>query len=132
MAESLLHLPAFLQEEARDLAQRQGVSLDQFIVWAVAEKVGELRQSLDDPRFPQVTYRRGAAGRPTPVVRGTGIRVQTLAISAKDWQMPPAEIAESYDLTEEQVEGALAFYEAHRGEIEAAIADEVHLEEAHG
>ena len=132
MAESLLHLPIFLQEEARELAQRQGVSLDQFIVWAVAEKVGELKQSLDDPRFPHVTYRRGAAGRPTPVVRGTGIRVQTLVISAKDWQMSHGEIAENYDLTQEQVEGALAFYEAHRGEIESSIAEEVHLEEAHG
>ncbi|HEX2223131.1 MAG TPA: DUF433 domain-containing protein [Thermoanaerobaculia bacterium] len=132
MAENLLHLPTFLQEEARELAQRQGVSLDQFIVWAVAEKVGELKQSLDDPRFPHVTYRRGSAGRPTPVVRGTGIRVQTLVISAKDWQMSTAVIAENYDLTQEQVEGALAFYEAHRGEIESSIAEEVHLEEAHG
>lgn len=101
-------------------------------MWAVAEKVGELKQSLDDPRFPYVSYRRGAAGRPTPVVRGTGIRVQTLVISAQDWQMSPAEIAENYDLTEEQVEGALAFYEAHRGEIESSIAEEVRLEEAHG
>ncbi len=38
--------------------------------------------------------------------------------------MAPSEIAADYDLTPEQVAEALAFYEAHRGEIEASLADE--------
>jgi hypothetical protein len=59
-------------------AQRQGVSLNQFILWATAEKVGALNQQLDDPQFPQITYRRGAAGIPVPVIRGTGIRMQAI------------------------------------------------------
>jgi hypothetical protein len=38
--------------------------------------------------------------------------------------MVPAEIADEYDLTPEQVTDALTFYEAHRGEIEASLTDE--------
>ena len=119
-----LNLPAALKREAEDLAAKQGVSLNQFIMWAVAEKVGALKQQLDDPDFPRITYRRGAAGVPTPVVRGTGIRVQTIIIAVEQWEMTPAEVAAEYDLTQDQVADALGFYEAHRAEIEAAIADE--------
>ena len=77
-----LNLPQQLKQEAEAWAQKQGVSLNQFILWATAEKIGALNQQLDDPRFPQVTYRRGASGVPTPVLRGTGIRVQAAAIAA--------------------------------------------------
>lgn len=124
MAPTALNLPAQLKQDAEELASRQGVSLDQFVVWALAEKVGVLKQALDDPRFPHVTYRRGAAGWPEPVLRGTGIRVQTLVIARQVWKMGPTEIAADYDLTPEQVTNALSFYEAHRGEIEASLADE--------
>jgi uncharacterized protein (DUF433 family) len=130
MASNALHLPRQLREEAEEWANRQGVSLDQFIVWAVAEKVGGLKQAVDDPRFPHVTYRRGASGWPEPVIRGTGIRVQTLALANRSWGMSPLEIATDYELTEAQVSEALAFYETHRGEIEAAIADEQQREPA--
>jgi len=70
-----LNLPAQLKREAEKWAAQQGVSLNQFIMWAVAEKVGALGQSFDDVRFPHITYRRGAAGLPTPIIRGTGVRV---------------------------------------------------------
>ena len=119
-----LSLPAQLKQEAETCAETQGVSLNQFIMWAVAEKVGELRQSLDDPAFPQITYRRGAAGVPTPVLRGTGIRVQTIVVPHERWQMMPPPIAAEYGLTTAQVEEALAFYAAHRAEIEAALKAE--------
>ena len=119
-----LSLPAQLKQEAETCAETQGVSLNQFIMWAVAEKVGELRQNLDDPAFPQVTYRRGAAGVPAPVLRGTGIRVQTVAVAHEQWRMTPAQIAIEYGLTAAQVEEALAFYIAHRAEIEAALKAE--------
>jgi antitoxin component of MazEF toxin-antitoxin module len=39
-----LSLPVQLQQEAEKLAARQGISLDEFILWAVAEKVAALKQ----------------------------------------------------------------------------------------
>src|SRR5438105_3014537 len=115
-----LNLPSELRQEAARLAERQGISLNQFILWSVAEKVGELRRTCDDPAFPGITYRRGAAGQPTPVVRGTGIRVQTIAIAAQHWALPAAQIATEFGLTERQVRECLEFYAAHRAEIDAA------------
>jgi uncharacterized protein (DUF433 family) len=131
MAESLLKLPLLLQEEAERWAGRQGVSLEEFIVWAVAEKVGGLKQGLDDPRHPHVTYRRSPGGWPLPVIRGTGIRVRTVVGAVRWWNMSPGAIAEEYELTEEQVADALSFYETHRGEIEASWSEERLLEQAH-
>ncbi|HOU13027.1 MAG TPA: DUF433 domain-containing protein [Anaerolineae bacterium] len=123
-----LNLPAQLKQEAETWAETQGVSLNQFIMWAVAEKVGELRQNLDDPAFPRITYRSGASRIPTPIVRGTGIRVQTLVVAVEHWQMTPAQVAAEYDLTLTQVEEAMAFYEAHHIEIEASLEAERALE----
>ena len=128
MARYALNLPTDLKREAEELAQKQGVSLNQFILWSVSEKVGALKQALDDPNFPGITYRRGASGIPTPVMRGTGIRVQTMVGAVRSWGMSPAEIANQYDLPESRVREALAFYEAHRIEIDAAIASEAALE----
>ena len=54
-----LNLPADLHQAAAKIAQQQGISLNQFILWSVAEKVGELRRSLDDPTFPGIAYRVG-------------------------------------------------------------------------
>ncbi len=128
MSRTSLNLPLVLKEEAEQLAGTQGVSLNQFIVWAVAEKVGSLKHRLDDPRYPRIAYRVGAAGRPEPVLRGTGIRVQTFVVASQSWKMSPAQIAEEYGVTKGQVEEALSFYETHRGEIEALLADEQHIE----
>ena len=64
-----------------------------------------------------------------PVLRGTGIGVQTVAVAAQQWEWSPAQIAAEYGLTEAQMKEALAFYEAHRQEIEASIAVEQALEE---
>ncbi len=44
MARYPLSLPIRLKRAAEACASQQGVSLNQFILWAVAEKVGELRQ----------------------------------------------------------------------------------------
>lgn len=127
MARYPLKLPQKLKQEAEIWAQRQGVSLNQFILWATAEKVGALNQQLDDPQFPQITYRRGAAGIPMPVIRGTGIRVQAIGTAHEQWQMSAAEIAAEYGLLVTQIEDALAFYAAHRSEIETHIAYEERL-----
>lgn len=80
--------------------------------------------SPDDPAFPHITYRLGAAGQPTPVIRGTGIRVQTIVIAAQHWGRSPDAIAADWGLTEQQVKECLAFYEARRAEIDASIEAE--------
>ncbi len=133
MARYPLNLPQQLKQEAENLAQQQGISLNQFILWATAEKVGALNQQLDDPAFPHVTYRRGASGIPTPVLRGTGIRVQTIAIAHEQWGMSAGDIASEYDLSAAQVDAALEFFAAHRAEIESHIErEERQAEEARG
>lgn len=123
MTRYALNLPINLKREAEEWAERQGVSLNQFIMWSVSEKVAALRQQLDDPKFPGITYRRGASGWVTPVIYGTGIRVQTLAIDTRHG-LSPAQIAGEYELDVERVREALAFYDAHRPEIDAAIKAE--------
>jgi hypothetical protein len=52
MARYPLNLPAALKADAERLAKLQGVSLNQFILWALAEKVGELRQQLHPSASP--------------------------------------------------------------------------------
>lgn len=89
--------------------------------------------TLDDPRFSLVTYRLGASAVPTPVLRGTGIRVQTVFIAAQQWNMSPAEIAEDYGVPVKQVEEALVFAAEHHREISAhMLAEERMSREAHG
>ena len=133
MARYSLNLPTQLKQEAEAWAARQGISLNQFILWAVAEKVGALNQQLDDPAFPHVTYRRGARGQPVAVLRGTGIRVQTVVVANQIWDLSLPQIAAEYDLPEPQVHEALAFYQAHRQDIDAAIAAEQTYEaQVHG
>jgi uncharacterized protein (DUF433 family) len=126
-----LNLPGQLKKEAEQFASEQGVSLNQFIMWAVAEKVGALSQILDDPQFPQITYRRGAAGIPTPVIRGTSLRAQTIVVASQNWELSIEEIASEYDLTKSQVQETLDFYQAHQDEIDAAIATEEKLAPDH-
>lgn len=65
---------------------------------------------LDDSRFPSTIYRYGASDVATPVLRGTGLRVQTLVIDINQTGMTPAQVAVEYDLPEARVVEALAFY----------------------
>ena len=125
-----LNLPASLKREAEELAARQGISLNQFIMWSVSEKVVSLRQQLDDPKFPGITYRRGASGWVTPVIRGTGIRVQTIAMD-KQMGMQPQEIAAEYELETRRISEAIAFYDAHKPEIDANIRAEQEMANKH-
>lgn len=90
-----------------------------------------LNLGFDDSRFPRINYRRSASGQPTPIVRGTAIRVQTLVVESQDWQMSPAQIAEDHDLSLEQVQEALAFYQACQTEIDASVAAEQQIEFSH-
>ncbi len=126
-----VNLPLELKKEAEALAKQQGVSLNQFILWSVAEKVSALKAGMDDPNFPTITYRRGASGIPTPVLRGTGIRVQTIVIANKDWKEPLAEIAEQFGLPTGQIKEALSFYQAHQAEVDLLIQADAALEMSH-
>ena len=125
-----LNLPTSLKHEAEALASQQGISLNQFIMWSVSEKVASLRQNLDDQDFPGITYRRGASGWVTPVLRGTGIRVQTIVVYAQQLDISVEELATQYELEIKQVEEALAFYEKHKPEIDANIEAEAKMMEA--
>jgi len=86
---------------------------------------------MDDPRFPHITYRRGASGIPTPVIRGTGIRVQTIAISHFQWNETVEALAEDYSIPTELVQNALDFYLAHKEEIDTMIRIEREIEQRH-
>lgn len=130
MASYSFDLPQQLQQEAEQWAANQGVVLDQFILWAIAEKVAALKYQLDDPAFPAIGYRQGSSGQPVAVIRGTGIRVQTLAIAAHQWELSGEQVAEEYNLSLTQVQAALGFYDAHRAEIDGAIAAEQAIESA--
>ncbi len=126
MTRYALSLPVDLKREAECLAKEQGVSLNQFILWSVAEKVSDLRRRLDDPRFPGITYRVGASGQPTPVLRGTGLRVQTVVVDVRQG-LNVEQIADEYDLKPKQIKETLEFYAAHRAEIDAAIQHETEM-----
>lgn len=130
MTSYTLNLPLQLQQEAEKLAALQGISLDRFILWAVAEKVASLKQPNDDPDFPEITYVRGASGQNIPVLRGTRLRVQTLVVAAREWGLSPNQIASEYDISEDRVNDVLAFYASHRQEIDASIAAEQIIEAA--
>lgn len=130
MSRYALNLPIQLKREAEEIAARQGISLNQFIMWSVSEKVASLRQDLDDPNFPQITYRRGPSGWINPVLRGTGIRVQTI-ISDQNLGLTWEEIAKEYDLDINQVREAEAFYKTHKTEIDLSIETEQKMESEH-
>ncbi len=49
-----------------------------------------MNQQLD-ARFPDIIYRRGASGQAVPVLRGIGLRVQTILIAAQQWGLSPEE-----------------------------------------
>ncbi len=132
MARYPLNLPLQLKQEVERLAAEQGVSLNQFILWAVSEKVGALNQSLDVPSFSHITYRRGASGKPQPVLRGSGIRVQTVITASQVWGWSVEQIVDEYGVSKEQVHQALSFYAAHKQEIDMDLEAESALEAAVG
>lgn len=130
VARYALSLPQQLKQKSEALAHRQGVSLNQFILWAVAEKVGALSEGLGDPDFPGIFYRRGASGQPVPVLQGLGLRVETVVVSHFDWGLSPAQIADEYHTTEARIKEALSFYQAHRAEIDTSLQAASRLESA--
>lgn len=128
MSRYALNLPQELKREAEEMASNQGISLNQFIMWSVSEKVSSLRQGLDDPNFPRITYRKGASGWVQPVIRGTGIRVQTVAVEIKNGATI-SQIADDYQIGQQSINEALSFYKVHQVEIDASILSEKKLAE---
>lgn len=130
MTRYILDIPTNLKQDAERLAKEQGVSLDQFVLWSLAEKVGGLLRIQDDPNFPNIVYRRGASGLQRPILRGTGIRAQTIVLAVREFA--PAALAEQYDISEALVQEALNFYAAHRAEIDAYIEAEAAMGPVNG
>ena len=130
MTRYALNLPIDLKREAEQIAKKQGISLNQFIMWSVSEKVATMRNQLDDPKFPGITYRRGGSGIPRPVIRGTALHVQAIVQSIKFGETHQS-VAKNYGLDIKQVQEAQAFYEAHRKEMDDFIKDEDGLEKQH-
>jgi uncharacterized protein (DUF433 family) len=126
-----LNLPAELKQAAARLARQQGISLNQFFLWSISEKVSELKSSIDDPEHPHITYRRGGSGIPTPIIRGTGIRVETIVVANQQWGQSAAELAAEYEIPAESVQAALDYYQAHPEEIDALIRIEQEIETRH-
>jgi len=80
---------------------------------------------VDDPDFPRITYRRGAARRPNPVLSGTGIRVQAIVTAADKWGLSPAEIRRTVQRSpRHRCAKPRLFYTAHRSEIDSDIQSE--------
>ena len=87
----------------------------------------KILREFDDPAFPGITHRTGASGHSTPLLRGTGIRVQTMVIAERAWGLSVKQIASDWGLSERQVTEAMAFYAAHRAEIDADIEAEAQM-----
>lgn len=126
-----LNLPIELKQKAEKWATQQGIPLEEFILEAITEKLNSLSQPINDPTFPHITYRRSVSGQFVPILRGTNLRVQTLVIATQQWGLSSNQIATEYDLSEAEVNEALAFYNVHHAEIDEAIAAEQALETAH-
>lgn len=123
-----LNLPVDLKREAEQIAEQQKISLNQLILWSLTEKVTSLKGSLHDPEFPSITYRRDTTNQLIPVIRGKGIRVQTIVIASKQWNESVADICEQYDLSKKMVVDALGYYSAHKNIVDALIAENESIE----
>jgi len=116
-----LNLPVDLKQDAEQMAERQGVSLNQLILWSLAEKVTALKSKIDDPNFSDITYKLDSDNQLVPYVKGKGIRVQTLVIAFYEWKESAVELSKQYDLPQKTVKQALSFYEAHKKVVDALI-----------
>ena len=126
-----LNLPVDLKQEAEQIAQQQKISLNQLILWSLTEKVTSLKGNLNDPEFPSISYKRNSTNQLVPIVRGKGIRVQTIVIASTKWNESVADICKQYDLTKKMVEDALGFYAAHKILVDGLIAENELLENVH-
>ena len=123
-----LNLPIDLKREAEQMAEKQGISLNQLILWSLTEKVTSLKGKLDDPNFPGIAYKLDTENQLIPVIRGKGIRVQTIVIAFHHWHESVSDIASQYDLPKSSISECLSFYDAHKSAIDALIDENTALE----
>jgi uncharacterized protein (DUF433 family) len=116
-----LNLPVDLKHEAEEVAEQQGVSLNQLILWSLAEKVTSLKSKLDDPNFPDITYKLDTGSQLVPFIKGKGIRVQTVVVAHYHWKESIEDIAAQYELPQRSIKEALSFYNAHKTAVDALI-----------
>jgi uncharacterized protein (DUF433 family) len=126
-----LNLPIGLKQDAEQMAEQQGVSLNQLILWSLAEKVTSLKSKIDDPNFPSITYKLDFDKQVVPIIKGKGIRVQTIVIAFNDWHESIADIADQYDLPIKLVKEVLAYYDAHKKAVDALIESNAEPEVVH-
>ena len=120
-----------LQEQILQLPLKDRWQLVQQLLGSIQQETLETGLPItDEQAFPQIQHRTGRSGQANASIKGTGIRVQTIVIAKTDWAWDVNKIAEEYDLSSTQISEALRFYEAHKAEINDAIAAEVALEAA--
>jgi len=56
-----------------------------------------------------------------PIIRGTRVPVRSIALARNEDGLAPAEIAAEFNVDIAAVDAALAYYDAHRAEIERII-----------
>lgn len=117
-----LSLPVDLKQEAEQAAKEQGISLNQFILWSLADKVAQLRNNLAHTAFPSISIIKSASGQLVPVV-SNGVRVQTIVIASLVWKESVQVIAEQYNLPRKIVEEALKYYEANKRYVDMLIEE---------
>ena len=122
-----LDLPPELEQRLAKEAAQHGLSVEAMTLQLLAKFLHQ----ATDPAFPNVAYHQGASGQPVPVVAGTGIRIQTLAIAFHQWGLTQEQLAEEYNLSMPQLDDALAFYAANQAEIDGAMALEAAIEASH-
>ncbi|MEL6552962.1 MAG: DUF433 domain-containing protein [Cyanobacteria bacterium J06621_11] len=121
-----------LQAQILQLPLQERWQLVQSVLMSIQqETTASISTANDASDFAHIAYRVGSSGEASPVIKGTRIRVQTLAIAANQWNWTPTQIAEEYELSETQVTEALNFYQAHKDEIDGAMLSEVALEASH-
>lgn len=125
--------PKEIQKQVLGLSLQDRWQLVQQILASIQNETGCPESlSSEDVSFQYIDYRTGSSGEVSPTIKGTRIRVQTIAISAQQWNWTPAQISDEYNLSEAQVEEALRFYDLHKAEIESAISSEAAFAVAHG
>ena len=71
--------------------------------------------------YPHIVFKNTGA----PMIEGTRIKVQVIAIANQTWHLPPEGIKHEYpSLTLGEIHSALAYYWDHKDEIDQQIEDE--------
>jgi uncharacterized protein (DUF433 family) len=98
-----------IESMIREEAEREGLSVDNLLLRAIAPRRG-------------VEYRDTPLGR-QPYMKGSGLAVWEVVMLARPRGMSAERIAQDYPYPVEHIQAALAYYEANRDEIDQAIEE---------